>query len=217
MQSRTKIPICAAASRGASFVLRHGDDDRDTRARGRRLRFHAEAVASGSGMSGRRSRRFPRRSFASRSAANNDAKRLVLAALPELEAQAPSERIDALMTLIEADVSLGNIGEAERDIAAARAIADASGDRGAISEVIARGVTAAMSAQLFERAVAGCERSSSSIFASSGIASERRARSRTSRPPPFACRTGRKRAKRTSPPPRFPSRSGMGTEPRGRR
>ena len=134
-------------------VLRHGDDDRELE-RAAVVRFHAEAVASGSRVW---------TALAALSEAklclalgrNSEAKTHVLAALPQLEAQAPNERIDALMTLIEADVSLGNFGDAERGIAAARAIADASGDRGAISEVIARGVTAAMSAQLFERAVAG--------------------------------------------------------------
>ncbi len=134
-------------------VLRHGDDDRELE-RAAVAHFRAEAAASGNSVW---------TALAALAEAKlclalgryNDAKTLALAALPQLDAQPPRERIDALMTLIEADVSLGNIGEAERDIAAARSIADASGDRGAISEVIARGVAAAMSAQLFERAVTG--------------------------------------------------------------
>jgi predicted ATPase/DNA-binding SARP family transcriptional activator len=136
-------------------VLRHGGDDRELE-RAAVVRFHAEAAASGSEVW---------MALAALSEAKlclalgryNEAKTHVLASLPQLEAQAPSERIDALMTLIEADVSLGNFAEAERGIADARTIADASGDRGAISEVIARGVTLAMSAQLFEQALAGAK------------------------------------------------------------
>jgi predicted ATPase/DNA-binding SARP family transcriptional activator len=136
-------------------VVRHGDDDRELE-RAAVVRFHAEAAASGSRV-WMALAALSEAKFCLALGRYNEAKTLVLAALPQLEAQPPSERIDALMTLIEADVSLGKVGEAERGIAAARAIADASGDRGAISEVIARGVTAAMSAQLFERAVAGAK------------------------------------------------------------
>ena len=136
-------------------VLRHADDDRELE-RTAVAHFHAEAAASGNSVWTALAA-LSEAKFCLAIGRYNYAKALVLAALPQLEAQAPSERIDALMTLIEADVSLGNIAEAERGIAAARAIADASGDRGAISDVIARGVTAAMSAQLFARAAAGAK------------------------------------------------------------
>ena len=134
-------------------VLRHADDDRELE-RAAVLRFCAEAAASGSRVWTALAA-LAEAKFCLALGRYGEAKAFVLGALPLLEAQPPCERIDALMTLIEADVSLGHFGAAERGIAAARAIAETSGDRGAISDVIARGVTAAMSAQLFESAVAG--------------------------------------------------------------
>lgn len=134
-------------------LLRRGGDDRDVE-RAAIARFRAESLAAGT-LVWKALATIADAKYHLAIGRYNDAKALASEALPHLDAETPSERIDALMTLIEAEVNLGRFAEADAGIVAAHAIARASGDRGALGEVFARGVSSAMSAQRFERAVAG--------------------------------------------------------------
>jgi tetratricopeptide (TPR) repeat protein len=87
-----------------------------------------------------------------------DAKALALAVMPDLEREGGSlDYVEAISTLIEAEVSLGQYREAEERIAAALAIATGTGDRTALCEALMRAVSAAMFEQQFERAAAGAK------------------------------------------------------------
>lgn len=84
------------------------------------------------------------------------AKEFALDAVAEFDNVTPArERIEALASLIEAEISLGELEEAERRIESVQAIANEAGDHAALAETLMEVVAAATLQQQFERAITG--------------------------------------------------------------
>ena len=82
-----------------------------------------------------------------------EAKALAFKALALLEdAGTARDRLEALSTVIEADITLGELAEAERLLATVDELATATGDRAALCDALMRAVSAATLKQEFERA-----------------------------------------------------------------
>ena len=85
-----------------------------------------------------------------------EAKNLALAALPFLQTVAAApDRLEAFSMLIEAQVALGELDDAERKLETVYSSAIASGDHAALCDALMRSVSAATLKQEFERAASG--------------------------------------------------------------
>lgn len=88
----------------------------------------------------------------------SEAKTLALQALPYLQTIAAAfDRLEALSTLIEAQVALGELTDAEHQLETIHELALASGDRVALCDALMRAVSAATFKQEFERAASGAK------------------------------------------------------------
>ena len=85
-----------------------------------------------------------------------DAKHLALEALPLLQTVAAApDRLEAFSMLIEAQVALGELEDAEHQLETVYNLAIAAGDRVALCDALMRAVSAATLKQEFERAASG--------------------------------------------------------------